>query len=109
MDEELSVSIIINMARSNINCDEVWREMSREDFVNLTPSNEFDRVSVRKLTTLIREACDILENPVVLRNLTQAQVSDLRSKIRRLKTQLAKESASARRIDPTVPLFIPDN
>ena len=97
------------MARSNIDCDEVWREVSREDFVNLTPSNEFDRVSVQKLTTLIREACDILENPVVLRNLTQAQVSDLRSKIRRLKTQLAKESASARRIDPTVPLFIPDN
>ena len=38
------------MARSNIDCDEVWKEMSREDFVNLTPSNEFDRVSVRKLT-----------------------------------------------------------
>ena len=54
------------MARSNIDCDEVWREMSREDFVNLTPSSEFDRVSVRKLTTFIREACDILENPVVL-------------------------------------------
>ena len=95
------------MPRSNVDCDEVWREVSREDFVNLSPSNEFDRVSVQRLTTLIREASDILQNPEIMRNLTQAQANDLRSKIRQLKTRLAKESASARRIDPTVPLFIP--
>ena len=65
-DKELSVSIFIIMARSNVDCDEVWREVSREDFVNLTPSNEFDRVSVQRLTTLIREACDILQNPEIM-------------------------------------------
>ena len=95
------------MPRSNVNCDEVWREVSREDFVNLTPSNEYDRVSVQRLTNLIREASDILRNPEIMRNLTQAQANDLRSKIRQLKTQLARESALARRVDPTVPLFNP--
>ena len=95
------------MPRSNVDCDEVWREVSREDFVNLTPSNEYDRVSVQRLTNLIREAFDILRNPEIMRNLTQAQANDLRSKVRQLKTQLARESALARRVDPTVPLFNP--
>ena len=95
------------MPRSNVDCDEVWREVSREDFVNLTPSNEYDRVSVQRLTNLIREASDILRNPEIMRNLTQAQANDLRSKVRQLKTQLARESALARRVDPTVPLFSP--
>ena len=95
------------MSRSNVDCDEVWREVSREDFVNLTPSNEYDRVSVQRLTNLIREASDILRNPEIMRNLTQAQANDLRSKVRQLKTQLARESALARRVDPTVPLFNP--
>ena len=93
------------MPRSNVNCDEVWREVSREDFVNLTPSNEYDRVSVQRLTNLILEAFDILRNPEVMRNLTQAQTNDLRTKVRQLKTQLARESVLARRVDPSVPLF----
>ena len=95
------------MPRSNIDCDEVWREVSREDFVSLTPSNEYDRVSVQRLTNIIREASDISRNPEIMQNLTQAQANDLRSKIRQLKTQLARESALARRVDPSVPLFNP--
>ena len=95
------------MPRSNVNCDEVWREVSSEDFVNLTPSSEYDRVSVQRLTNLIREALDILRNPGIMRNLTQAQTNDLRAKVRQLKTQLARESALARRVDPSVPLFNP--
>ena len=95
------------MPRSKVNCDEVWREVSREDFVNLTPSNEYDRVSVQRLTNLIREALDILRNPGIMRNLNQAQINDLRAKVRQLKTQLARESALARRVDPSVPLFNP--
>ena len=95
------------MPRSNVDCDEVWREVSHEDFVNLIPSNEYDRVSVQRLTNLIREASDILRNPEIMRNLTQTQTNDLRSKVRQLKTQLARESALARRVDPTVPLFNP--
>ena len=95
------------MSRSNVDCDEVWREVSREDFVNLTPSNEYDRVSVQRLTNLILEALDILRNPEIMRNLTQAQTNDLRTKVRQLKTQLARESTLARRVDPSVPLFNP--
>ena len=93
------------MSRSNVDCDEVWREVSREDFVNLTPSNEYDRISVQRLSNLILEALDILRNPEIMRNLTQAQTNDLRTKVRQLKTQLARESVLARRVDPSVPLF----
>ena len=93
------------MSRSNVDCDEVWREVSREDFVNSTPSNEYDRISVQRLSNLILEALDILRNPNIMRNLTQAQTNDLRTKVRQLKTQLARESVLARRVDPSVPLF----
>ena len=93
------------MPRSNVDCDEVWREVSREDFVNLTPSNEYDQISVQRLSNLILEALDILRNPNIMRNLTQAQANDLRTKVRQLKTQLARESALARRVDPSVPLY----
>ena len=93
------------MSRSNVDCDEVWREVSREDFVNSTPSNEYDRLSVQRLSNLILEALNILRNPNIMRNLTQAQTNDLRTKVRQLKTQLARESALARRVDPSVPLF----
>ena len=75
--------------------------------MNLTPSSEYDRVSVQRLTNLIREALDILRNPGIMRNLNQAQINDLRAKVRQLKTQLARESALARRVDPSVPLFNP--
>ena len=92
------------MPRSNVNCDEVWREVSSEDFVNLTPSSEYDRVSVQRLTNLIREALDILRNPGIMRNLNQAQIKDLKAKVRQLSTQLARESTLARRVDPSVPL-----
>ena len=92
------------MPRFNVNCDEVWREVSSEDFVNLTPSSEYDRVSVQRLTNLIREALEILRNPGILRNLNQAQIKDLKAKVRQLSTQLARESTLARRVDPSVPL-----
>ena len=85
----------------NVNCDEVWREISSEEFVNLTPSSEYDRVSVRRLTNLIREALEILRNP---EHLNQAQIKDLKAKVRQLSTQLARESTLARRVDPSVPL-----
>ena len=95
------------MPRFNVNCDEVWREVSSEDFVNLTPSSEYDRISVQRLTNLIREALEILRNPGIMRNLNQAQIKDLKAKVRQLSTQLARESTLARRVDPSVPLFNP--
>ena len=93
------------MSRPNVDYDEIWREVSREDFVNSTPSNEYDRLSVQRLSNLILEALDILRNPNIMQNLTQAQTNDLRTKVRQLKTQLARESVLARRVDPSVPLF----
>ena len=92
------------MSRFNVNCDEVWKEISSEEFVNLTPSSEYDRVSVQRLTNLIREALEILRNPGILRNLNQAQIKDLKAKVRQLSTQLARESTLTRRVDPSVPL-----
>ena len=38
---------------SRVNCDEIWEELSSKGFVNLSPSSEHDRVSVRKLANLI--------------------------------------------------------
>ena len=101
---ELCVHGITIMPRFNVKCDKVWKEVSSEDFVNLTPSSEYDRVSVQRLTNLIREALDILRNPGIMRNLNQAQIKDLKAKVRQLSTQLARESTLARRVDPSVPL-----
>ena len=88
------------MPRFNVNCGEVWREVSSVEFVNLTPSSEYDRDSVQRLTNLIREALEILRNP---EHLNQAQIKDLKAKVRQLSTQLARESTLARRVDPSVP------
>ena len=88
------------MPRFNVNCDEVWREISSEEFVNLTPSSEYDRVSVQRLTNLIREALEILRNP---EHLSQAQIKDLKAKVQQLNAQLTRESTLARRVDPSVP------
>ena len=84
------------------NCDNVWKEVSSAEFVNIAPLTEYDRDSVRRLGELIREALQILQNPV---HLSPAQINDLRIKIRKLEAQLAKESALVRRVDQAVPLF----
>ena len=88
------------MSRINVNCDEIWKEISSEEFVNLSPSSEYDRVSVRRLTNLIREALEILQNP---EHLNQAQIKDLKAKVQQLNAQLTRESTLARRVDPSVP------
>ena len=93
------------MSRLNIDYDDIWREVSRDDFVNLVPSSEYNLSSVQGLSNLILEALDILRNPNIMRNLTQAQANDLRTKVRQLKAQLTRESALARRVDPSMPLY----
>ena len=93
------------MSRPNIDYDDIWREVSRDDFVNLVPSSEYNLSSVQGLSNLILEALDILRNPNIMRNLTQAQANDLRTKVRQLKAQLTRESALARRVDPSVPVY----
>ena len=90
------------MSGLRVNCDEVWTEVSNAEFVNIAPSTEYDSDYVRRLANLIKEALQILQNPV---HLSPAQINDLRIKIWKLEAQLAKESALVRRVDPAVPLY----
>ena len=66
-----------------VNCDKVWKEVSSAEFVNISPLTEYDRDSVMQLADLIKEALQILQNPV---HLSPAQINDLRIKIRKLET-----------------------
>ena len=93
------------MSRLNIDYDDIWREVSRDDFVNLTPSSEYNLSSVQGLSNLLLQALDILRNPNIMRNLTQAQANDLRTKVRQLRAQLIRESNLTRRVDPSVPVY----
>ena len=69
------------MSRPTIDYDEIWSEVSRDDFINLVPSSEYNLTSVQGLSNLILEALNILRNPNIMRNLTQAQANDLRTKV----------------------------
>ena len=91
------------MPRFSVNYNDVWKEVSSAEFVNIAPSTEHDHDSVRRLADLIREALQILQNPA---HLSPAQINDLKTKVRRLEAQLTKESALARRVDPVVPLSL---
>ena len=66
------------MPRLSVSCEEIWKEVSSVEFVNRTPSSEYDRDAVRGLTNLIQEALQILRNP---EHLTQAQIKDLKAKV----------------------------
>ena len=88
------------MSRFDINCDDVWREVSEDEFTNIAPSSEYDQNSVQGLMNLIREALEILRNP---EHLSQAQIKDLEAKVKQLNAQLIRESTLARRVDPSVP------
>ena len=83
------------MSRFGVNCNNVWREVSSAEFTNMAPSSEHDRESVRGLVNLIREALQVLQNPV---HLSPTQISELKTKVRRLEAQLAKESTLAKRV-----------
>ena len=90
------------MSMFGINCNNVWREVSEDEFTNIAPSSEYDRNSVQGLMNLIREALEILRNP---EHLSQAQIKDLEPKVKQLNTQLIRESTLARRVDPSVPRY----
>ena len=90
------------MTRFNINCDDVWREVSGVKFVNMTSVNEYDFDSVRRLAELIQEALEVLHSPATL---SPEQRNDLVTKIRKLETRLAKESVLEKRVDPRVPVY----
>ena len=90
------------MSRFGINCNDVWREVSEDEFTNIAPSSEYDRNSVQGLMNLIREALEILRNP---EHLSQVQIKDLEAKVKQLNAQLIRESTLARRVDPSVPWY----
>ena len=90
------------MSRFGINCNDVWTEVSEDEFTNIALSSEYDRNSVQGLMNLIQEALDILWNP---EHLSQAQIKDLEAKVKQLNTQLIRESTLARRVDPSVPRY----
>ena len=90
------------MPRFSVNYEEIWKEVSSVEFVNRTPSSEYDRDSVRGLTNLIQEALQVLRNPEYL---TQAQIKDMKAKVQQLDTQLTRVSTLARRVDPAVPRY----
>ena len=90
------------MSRFGINCNDMWREVSSDDFTNTVPSSEHDRDSVRGLVNLIREALQLLQNPV---HLSPTQINELKVKVQQIEAQLAKESTLAKRVDPEVPLY----
>ena len=91
------------MSRFSVNYNDVWREVSSAEFANMAPSSEHDRESVRRLVDLIREALQVLQNPA---HLSPAQISELKTKFRRLEAQLTKESTLVKRVDPAAPLYL---
>ena len=90
------------MARFNINCDDVWKEVSGAEFVSLPSGNKFDSDTVRRTAELIREAWEVLQGPAPL---NPRQRKEVESKVRELETQLIKESVSAKRVDPWVSVY----
>ena len=99
---ELCFQEIPIMSRFGVNYNDVWREVSSAEFTNMAPSSEHDHESVRGLVNLIREALQVLQNPA---HLSPSQISELKTKVRRLEAQLTKESTLVRRVDPAVPLY----
>ena len=71
------------MARFNINCDDVWKEVSGAEFVSMTSVNEYDFDSVRRLSELIREALEVLHSPAPR---SPRQKREIESKVQILQT-----------------------
>ena len=90
------------MARFNINCDDVWKEVSDVEFVSLPSGNEFDFDSVRRTAELIREAREVLQGPAPL---NPRQRKEVELKVQILETKLIKESVSAKRVDLRVSVY----
>ena len=54
------------MSKFSIDYNEVWKEVESAEFVNVTPSNEYDRDSVSRLADLIREGLQFLQHSAQL-------------------------------------------
>ena len=51
---------------AKVNCDDVWKEVSGADFVNIDPESEFDMNAVRRHADLSEQGFDLLNGPTPL-------------------------------------------
>ena len=92
------------MSKSLVDYDEIWGEVNSQDFVNVTPTNEHDRHSVRNMIALIYEAQNAINNPEQW-GVNQDQARIFEDKLRQMRVLLAEECKIARRVDPKVPVL----
>ena len=59
---------------AKVNFDDVWKEVSSSDFVNIEPESEYDMTAVRKHADMIRQGFEILNGQ---NSLTPKRRSDL--------------------------------
>ena len=46
-----------------INCEDVWKEVSTSQFQNMRPSTELDKQSIKELAILYRDTKEMVQNP----------------------------------------------
>ena len=85
---------------SEVDCNQVWEEVSSTRFENIVPSSEHDRVSISRLQNLIQEALRLLRHP---NDLSRVQNRKIKLRIRQMLSRLSRERVLARRVDPTIP------
>ena len=90
------------MSKFIVNYNDIWEEVDSKDFVNVTPTNEHDRHSVKGMIALIQVASDAIDNPEQM-GLNQTQIQTLEDKVRQMKVKLAKECEIASWVDSAVP------
>ena len=90
------------MSKFSVNYDDIWEEVDSKDFVNVTPTNEHDRHSVKRIIALIQAAQDTIDNHEQL-GLDQARIQALEDKVRQMKEILVEECKIASRVDSAVP------
>ena len=90
------------MSKFSVNYDDIWEEVDSKDFVNVTPTSEHDRHSVKGMIALIQTAQDAIDNPEQM-GLDQARIQTLKDKVRQMKDILAEECKIASRVDLAVP------
>ena len=72
-----------------INCEDVWKEVSTSQFQNMRPSTAFDKQSIKELAILYRDAKEMVQNPPG--GISPKQIQELRGNVQRLKRELEKQ------------------
>ena len=80
-----------------INCEDIWKEVSTNTFNNIRPSTEFDKQSIRELAILYRDAINMVKNPP--EGLSHKQIQELRENVTRLRQELEKQITLVQRLD----------